>query len=456
MYSPARFAACLVFSVILMTDTALAAPLRVGAAAIELEADDSMIVAGSIHPWHAKGQEGKLRATALVLEKAGAAPIAIVSCDVLIVTRDFADLALGEIEKATGIPAGNVLIHATHTHHAPSTVRVHGYGRCEVFVERLKKAIMGAVVAARARLNDSTFSFKLGREETVGMNSRLRLGDGTIYWSGSRADAVGPTGPFDGDLPVLAFRSPSGKLQALLFGHATHTIGSLRPGVRSPAFYGLVAQELEAELGGPTVFLEGASGSTHVMNKPAKESFRCIKQAVLATLAETQPRTVEKIASIKHPFRFKVRTFDEAAEDRAVSAYCKKRMGAGAEAIIKVFRQMRQELAPLQGQQRSTWLQVMALDGVAIVGIPAEMFTRLGLDIKRRSPFRHTVVAELANDWIGYVGDREAYQLGGYQMWMGLHSYVEPGTGERMVDEAVDMLKELAAVPPTSWRSPRE
>jgi hypothetical protein len=40
---------------------------------------------------------------------------------------------------------------------------------------------------------------------------------------------------------------------------------------------------------------------------------------------------------------------------------------------------------------------------VAIVGVPAEYFTVLGVDIKRRSPFEHTYIAELANDWIGYL-----------------------------------------------------
>jgi hypothetical protein len=34
--------------------------------------------------------------------------------------------------------------------------------------------------------------------------------------------------------------------------------------------------------------------------------------------------------------------------------------------------------------------------------------------------------------------------LGGYQVWTGHHSYAEVGTGERMVDEVVEMLNELA------------
>jgi hypothetical protein len=105
---------------------------------------------------------------------------------------------------------------------------------------------------------------------------------------------------------------------------------------------------------------------------------------------------------------------------------------------------MRKELAPLQGKEKTTWLQAIRIGPVALVGIPGEMFTALGLQIKRQSPFKETVVVELANDWIGYIPDAEGHRLGGYQVWTGLHSYVEPGTGERMVQQAVEMLRSLA------------
>ncbi len=424
----------------------MSAELRVGAAAVNLEADDSMTIAGGIGPGKLQGQEGQLRATAVVIERQGQAPVAIVSCDVLFVTRDFIDPAVTEIEKATGIPAANVLVHATHTHHAPSTSKVHGYDRVEVFVERLRQAIVESVVQAKGKLAESAFSFKLGSEATVGMNSRLKLADGTIYWVGSRDDAVGPTGPFDPDLPVLAFRTPGGQLQALLFGHSTHTIGGLKPGARSPGFYGMAAQSIESELGGAVAFLEGASGSTHNYNNTPQVAYDRIKAAVLATLAEAQPQEVGRVAAAKRPFAFKVRTFDEAAEEKAVADYCRKRIPAPhAEPVIETFRRMREVLAPQQGQERTTWIQAIVVGDVAIVGVPAEFFTKLGIDIKRRSPFKHTVVAELSNDWIGYLPDREAHDLGGYQVWTGYHSYAEPGTGERMVDQAVAMLESLAA-----------
>lgn len=419
--------------------------LHVGAAAVELEADDSMIIAGGITPGKGTGQEGTLRATAVVLEKQPFGKLAIVACDVLMITRQHLDPVIAEIEKRTGVPTANILINCTHTHHAPSTMILHGYGLDDAFTRRVQSAIIKAVQDANANLSKDAcgFFFHLGEEKTVGQNSRMLLEDGQIYWVGPRDKFVRPTGPFDPELPVLLFRDSAEKCRALLFNHSTHTISTRRPGVRSPSFYGLAAQELGEELGGEVCFLEGASGSTHNLALSGDEMTARIKQAVKDSVTKAQPRPVNRLAAIKRPFKFKVRAFDEAKEDKAVTRYCRKYVGAYGETVIQVFRDMRKTLAPQQGQERETWLQVVLIGDVAIVGVPAEFFTKLGLDIKNRSPFRHTYIAELANDWIGYLPDLDAHKLGGYQVWTGLHSYAEPGTGERIVEEVVKMLDEL-------------
>jgi hypothetical protein len=420
--------------------------LRVGAAAVELEADDAMVIAGGIGPGKAVGQEGKLRAVAVVLEKQPFGKLAVVACDVLMLTRDLLDPVVPDIEKTTGIPGAGVLINCTHTHHAPSATVIHGYGREETFCRTVQRAILKAVQAANASLSPDNcrLFFHLGEEKTVGQNSRMLLDDGEVYWVGPRDGFVRPTGPFDPELPVLAFRDSADKLRALLFNHSTHSIGGRQGGRRSPAFYGLAAQELEAELGGVVCFLEGASGSTHNLTLTGDEAAKRIKEAVREALAQAKSRPVERLAAIKRPFRFKVRQFDETAEDQAVARYCRKYLGASAAGVVEVFRDMRKTLAPRRGQERETWLQALLIGDVAIVGVPGELFTQLGLDIKNRSPFRYTCVAELANDWIGYLPNLEGHKLGGYQVWTGYHSFAEPGAGERLVDAAVDMLKELA------------
>lgn len=116
---------------------------------------------------------------------------------------------------------------------------------------------------------------------------------------------------------------------------------------------------------------------------------------------------------------------------------------------VNWFRKMREEVTAHQGEARQTRLQIIRLGDLVLVGIPGEMFARLGLDLRRRSPFRHTCIIGLTNENIGYISDRQAYADGGYQTWVGWHSKLEVGTGEAMVDQAVAMLNELYdAAPP--------
>lgn len=402
-----------------------------------------MVIAGGIGPGKAVGQEGRLRAVAVVLEQGGV-KLAVAACDVLMMTRRTLDPVVARIEQATGIPGANILINCTHTHHAPSTMRLHDYDTDATFTRRVQDGVVQAVRDANAALAPARFQFHLGQEPTVGQNSRQLLADGLIYWIGPRTNFVRATGPFDPELPVLAFRGSDNRLRALLFNHSTHTIGTRQPGKRSPSIYGLAAQEIEEAEGGIVGFLEGASGSTHNLELTGDECIRRVKSSVLAALGRAEDRPVDGLAARKRALKFRVRQFDEAAEDAAVLRYCRKYAPGGAEMIARVFRTMRSELAPLRGQERETWVQALRVGDIALVGVPAEYFTQLGLDIKNRSPFRHTYIAELANDWIGYLPNLEGHKLGGYQVWTGHHSYAEPGTGERIADLAVELLRELA------------
>lgn len=415
--------------------------LKAGSSSAEIVSNESMVIAGGIHPRFASGKEGKIRASALVVEKE--TKICIVSCDVLALQRDVCDEISIGIEKEFGIPFENILITATHTHHAPSTVTVHAYERDEAFVENVKNAVLTAVDSAIRNLKSVEMSFWLGIESTVGQNSRLLLSDNTIYWVGPRDDAIRPTGPFDPDLPVILFKRDDGKPEAMIFSHSTHNIGARNPTAVSPGFYGLAAQELEEEIGGNVLFLPGASGSTHNLVLPTDEMVFRIKDAVKEALFQSQRRVVKHIASVKREFEYRVRMFDEEKEEKAVSYYCNKRID-NPRPVIEVFRKMREEISKHQGETRRSWLQTITLGDVALVGVPGEFFTKLGIIIKRLSPFRHTLVVELANDWIGYIPDKQAYELGGYQVWTGFHSYVEKGTGEMLVEETIKMLSDQA------------
>ena len=418
-------------------------PWKVGTAATEMIADDSMVIGGGIGPGFVKGQSGKLLATATVVQ--GDQTLCLVAVDVLMIHRDHMDQATRAIEQECGIPWNNILINASHTHHAPSTVTVHGYERDAEFCRRTVAAIVDAAKRAHAAAKDAApcrGMFRLGQEATVGQNSRQLLKDGKIYWIGPRDEFVRPTGPFDVDLPVVAFQRADESYAAIWFNHSTHCIGT-RAGKRSAGFYGLAAQELTDDLGVSTAFFSGAAGSTHNLVLDCDEMVLRIKGAVREALGKAQPMQSKRLAAIKREIPFQIRKFDEAQEDKAVVEYCQKYATSHADAIVDVFRKSRATLQDQQGQSRTMWIQAVQVGDVYLVAVPAEFFTTHGVEIKRRSPFRNTFVLGLSNDYVGYLPDRPGFASGGYQTWTGLHSYSEIGTGEMVVEESLKLLGEL-------------
>jgi neutral ceramidase len=87
-------------------------------------------------------------------------------------------------------------------------------------------------------------------------------------------------------------------------------------------------------------------------------------------------------------------------------------------------------------------VQVFRLNSdVAIVTLPGEVFVDLGIAIKTASPFKTTLVIELANDGPGYFPTRRAFVEGSYET---VNSRVKPGGGEMLVETAIELLTDLA------------
>jgi GNAT superfamily N-acetyltransferase len=417
----------------------------------------------SIHPL----LEAPLRASALLIE--GDVPVCIVSCDVLALARDLTDEIAGRIIETCRVPYDNILVTCTHTHHAaPNTMQIYMSPRNEEMSRATVAAAIEAAQKARKDLDaaagkqnecEAEMLFALGQEFTVGENSRWLMPDGQITWYGhDESQMIRPSGPHDVDLPVLAFRRASdeqtpGKFAGVLFCHSTHNIGTLgpKPGTRSPGFFGLAAQELERQHGAPFLFVPGAFGSSHRRDSHVKapEAMTRVANAVNDALGCLRPALIGPIASFKRPFTCQYRRFDEALEAARVSRWGRRWFDAKrAEALERTYAEVRKAMADKAGKTFDTVLQVIRLGDVAIVGIPGEMFARLGLEIRRRSPFRNTIVVGLANDEIGYIPDHKGLEDDGYQTWFCGHSQLEPGVGEAMVEAALALLEEAHCGPP--------
>jgi len=411
--------------------------------------------------------EAPLRASALLIE--GDVPVCIVSCDVLGLARDLTDEIANRIVETCRVPYDNILVTCTHTHHAaPNTMQIYMSPRNEEMSRSTVAAAIESAQKARAKLDaaagkpnecEAEMLFALGQEFTVGENSRWFMPDGQITWYGhDESQMIRPSGPHDVDLPVLAFRrahagETPGPLAGALFCHGTHNIGTLspKPGTRSPGFFGLAAQELKRRHGAPFLFVPGVFGSSHRRDSHVKgpEAMTRVVNAVNDALTRLRPALFGPIMSFKRPFSCQYRRFDEALEAARVSRWCRKWLGdKTAESLERTYAEVRKAMADKRGKTFETVLQVIRLGDVAIIGIPGEMFARLGLDIRRRSPFRNTIVVGLANDEVGYIPDRQGLVDDGYQTWFCGHSQLEPGVGEAMVEAALAMLEEAHSGPP--------
>jgi hypothetical protein len=150
-------------------------------------------------------------------------------------------------------------------------------------------------------------------------------------------------------------------------------------------------------LGGTVCFLEGASGSTHNLTLSGEEMTRRIQQAVTDAFARAEPQADPRLAALKRSFRFKVRQFDEAAEDAAVVRYCRTYVSPTDDTVIRVFRDMRRALAGQRGLERETWLQALRIGEVALVGCRLSASPSSGSTSEPLAlPAHHA--AELAND----------------------------------------------------------
>ncbi|MHC4405693.1 MAG: hypothetical protein ACYTG0_39105, partial [Planctomycetota bacterium] len=106
------------------------------------------------------------------------------------------------------------------------------------------------------------------------------------------------------------------------------------------------------------------------------------------------------------------------------------------------FAQLRLDMCRKQHTPDEVEVTVVRVGDVAVAGLPGEPFCETGMEIKRRSPAAHTLVAGLSGDAVGYLPTRESFPQGGYETTVGSTLY-EPGAAERLAESALAGLNRL-------------
>ena len=403
-----------------------------------------------------EGVHDDLHAKTLVLEKDGV-KAALVALDMGNIPRRFVDAARIEIGKTTGVPGANVMISATHSHTGPEMgSRLRGItSETEKIVREyyadLPRRIAESVRLAEADLQPARVRTTTAQENSVSFIRRYYMSDGTVGWNPGKLNPkiVRPTGSIDPDLPVLVFESAAGKPLAVYVNFACHldTVG----GRQYSADYAYALSRAISEVKGAdvlTVFTIGAAGNINHVDVRTREPQKGHAEAarigtiLAADVLKAWPNLKPVEAGALRVSRETV-PLPPAAYDRAWVGKAKEilaRYGQpGADPFleqVQAFKVM--ELEQRDGKPIQAEVQTVTLGKeIAWVGMPGEIFVEHGRALKAGSPFPQTILAELANDALGYVPDRKAYPQGAYEV---VSARVGPGSGEMMVASAVKQL----------------
>jgi len=391
--------------------------------------------------------------------------VALVALDLISTPLALVEEARREIETTSGIKGPDVMISATHAHTGP--VLQGGGGRAFAFGGDHPLALayrkgLPAKIAESVRLAEKAprpakVAVGHGRESAISFNRRFHMADGSVGWNPGKLNPkiLKPAGTIDPDVAVVYFEADdkSRAPLATYVNHAVHldNVGGMEFSADMPA----TIADLLGRFKGPdmvTFYTSGCCGDINHINVRWAESqaghANAARMGVIlaAEVLKTWPRLeVEPPGGLRvKSTRVKLPLARITPEDVEASRAVVARLN-GEEKPPPFMEQVRAfkvlDVEARQGEPIEVEVQVVALgDRIAWVSLPGEIFVELGLAIKQDSPYPHTIIAELANGAIGYIPSRRAYAQGNYEV---VSARCAEGSGERLVDAAVGLLKGL-------------
>ena len=441
-----------------------AGPLRAGAAAVDITPEHfPVIVNGGFLSATAGRANDRLHARCLVLED-GRTRLALAVVDSCMLPRELLDEAKRQAAKATGIPPDRMLISATHTHSAPAGMSCLGTDADERYARTLPALIARAVELAVGRLEPARVGWavvdapgqthcrrwilrpdRIGPDPFGGRTVRAMMHPGY-----QNRNYVGPAGPVDAGLSVLAVQSVTGRPMSLLANFSMHYYGA---SAVSADYYGAFCQAVARKLAPDderfvAILSQGTSGDLHWMDysRPRKPAdLRAFADALAAkacqaaTSARYEDRVPLAMAEAKLTLDRRRPDAERLAWARAIAAKMGSRPPRDRTEVYA-----REQLCLHEDPRRELILQAVRIGGLGIAAIPNEVFGITGLKLKARSPLQPTLNIELANGSEGYIPPPEQHPLGGYTTWPARTAALEVQAEPKIVDALLGLLEKVS------------
>jgi len=406
-----------------------------------------------------------LHAKALVLES-GDTALAIVLCDLIAIPRSHADRAKRRAEELTGISVENILIAATHTHYGPALEGGLMVPAEEEYVAWYPEAVADAVKLAQARLRPAMIGQGSGSCPEEVFNRRYFMKDGSVVTNPGRhnPNVVRPAGPTDPEVGTLVVLDEGWRPIALVANYALHYVGgpSSIDDIISPDYFGAFDRAIQRIAGQECVgiLLNGCCGDVNNIDVFGPERpcpyphyhvdriADLVAGEVLRTWKSMQQFQSEpRLAVANDFFKFERRKVTEEQVARARARLAKAAAEGNREAAYATSADPEWLIATMVAELAEappaceTQIQVMRIGELGLVSLPGEIFVEIGLEIKQRSPFPRTIVAELGNDCLGYIPTAKAFEEGSYEAYT---SHASKGTGAAMITSALALLNRVA------------
>lgn len=450
-------------------------PLKVGFAERDITPDIGMEQPGGYGKVFHQKLHDPCKVRAAVFDD-GKKRVALVGIDALIIMRPSVEKARKTIQEKCGITPEAILIGASHSHssgptgmilpgqfdHASLLVQKLAYEKSScansIYLERVENAIVEAVCQADRVRAEGLCGVGKGIEDNVAFNRRFRMKNGLSYTHPGKGnpDIVEVAGPIDPEVGVIGVWNKEGKLQGCIVNYACHA--TCNPGGISANWIYYLEQTIRAAFGPEVVvvFLQGACGDvTQVDNldphvNPAPEDWsRLVGGSVGAEAVKvllSMPRgTLAPLDYAVGNLHLKRRIPKPERVQKCLEIVQKdpKEVGATEWTFAKEIVLLDAILA--KEPTKDVEIQAIQVGPAVFLTNPAEFFCQLGLDIKAKSQFPFTFPVELANDCVGYVPTEEALgpRGGGYETRLTAYSNLEPASGTKMVEKAVELAGKL-------------
>jgi hypothetical protein len=387
--------------------------------------------------------------------------VALVGLDVLSLKRSVCNQAREIIEQACGLAGDNVLFGASHTHAGGPCCDLFTTPSDPAYLQHMVQQMATAVITADHNKEELQVGVGVGEAQGLAMPRRWILKDGR-QWShpGAMPELMDhPQGELDESVNVLGVADAGGNLRGAIVNFTCHGTTLLGEGGTSADWIHPLRRALKDYYGEDfsVVFLQGACGDvTQVDNtlptetvqfglaignrigqSVAGETIKLLSQ--MRFTAEAPVAGARRLLQLppRQPTAAQLAWAREHTDSTVPTPNWWNNEGFWARSWLELDRHNQSEpLVPCE-------IQAISLGSAAYAANPSEFFCQLGMDIKRGSPFDQTFVVGMANGCLGYVPTADAYE-GGYETAMGLFSKMQPGNGELIVEETLELLHTLA------------